>query len=222
MAADNADNLPTALLVPAQLQGRNAEYNLDLSGRVTNLDEKCLVVSFPVEIPEGTVLFTHIDLRGMNTTVRGLTRVRSQSQTSELGGYRTIADFVDLNEGERHKITRMLEMQAAELAQPQPGSEGPEEGPLQGRSAAAAPHAPAHPPRGRSAGASALLQRFGSAFTIANVIWVLLGAIFYSIVALAIIAIFPQGRAFELTTLARAARAFEHAAPALAHFFGIH
>src|SRR5215467_1421061 len=104
---EDPNDLP-ALGVAAQLQARNTEYNLDLNGRVTNLNEHGLITTFPVEVPVGTVLFSIIDLRPINTSVRGLIRVQSQTEAGELGGFRTLAAFVDLNPDERRKILRLL------------------------------------------------------------------------------------------------------------------
>jgi hypothetical protein len=181
--------IPPPLSPPASIQARNTEYNLDLIGRVTHLDEKCMVASFPVEIPEGTVLFTNVDLRSINAMVRGLVRIRSQAEGVDIGGYSTIAEFVDLNEDEKRKIRRQLSGEAGTL-RGQAGADAVESTEV------------------RIAPASTLETKPRRRFrwpvlrlptiTIASVIWVLLGIVFYSIVALAIVAIFPQGRAWEL------------------------
>jgi hypothetical protein len=189
----SGDFPPAPLSTPANVQSRNAEYNLDVSGRVTHLDEKQLIVSFPVEIPEGTVLFTNIDFPSINATVRGLIRVRSQTEALDVGGYTTFADFVDLNDDERRKIVRLIGGHD-ETAPPQRPAAFDDTGAqstgyiapggTKALSQAARVTQAAAPPR--------------PAATIETVIWGLLGAIFYSIVILGIVALFPQGRAFEL------------------------
>lgn len=209
---DDADELPTALGMAAQLQARNTEYNLDLTGRVTHLDERGLITTFPVEIPAGTVLFSIIDLRQINATVRGLIRVESQSEAGELGGYRTVAEFVDLNNDERRKIARLLGRGSEEVTQaPARGAAFDDTGAQsQGYMA---PGAPA-PKATRSAD-----QRPAVRINVESVIWFVLGVIFYSMVLLGIIAIFPQGRAVELVYLAKIVHAIDHVWPGFSHLF---
>ena len=108
--------LPVALSLPVSVTARNADLKLDINGKATHLDEKGLVVTFQTEVPEGTVLFTTIDMRSINSTARGLIRVKSQTPIGEHGGYRTIADFVDLNEDGKRKIAKMLGGTAEEIA----------------------------------------------------------------------------------------------------------
>jgi hypothetical protein len=207
MAADRPDDLPTPLAVAAQLQARNTEYNLDLTGRVTHLDEKGLVTTFPVEIPAGTVLFSIIDLRTINATVRGLIRVRAQDEASDLGGYRTLADFVDLNNDERRKITRLIGGPADSLTTVSPEDWSAGHG-------AATPVSPASTRPRRPPGVRPRI-------TFESLIWGLLGLIFYSIVLLGLVAIFPQGRAWELDLLHRLTREVYHVWPGLRHLFGL-
>ena len=71
--------LPVALSLPVGITARNADLKLDINGKATHLDEKGLVATFPVEVPEGTVLFTTIDMRSINSTARGLIKVKSQT-----------------------------------------------------------------------------------------------------------------------------------------------
>lgn len=208
MPAETPDDLPTPLAVPATLQARNTEYNLDLTGRVTHLDEKGLMTTFPVEVPEGTVLFSIIDLKAINATVRGLIRVRAQSEAGELGGYRTLADFVDLNNDERRKISRLLGG-AAETLAPLGAHGGLDEtgAPIQG----ATPVAPA----------STRPQRRGAPLriTFESFVWAVLGLIFYTIVLLGVVAIFPQGRAWELGMFHRLVHELNHLWPGFGHLF---
>jgi hypothetical protein len=207
MAADRPEDLPTPLAVAAQLQARNTEYNLDLTGRVTHLDEKGLVTTFPVEIPAGTVLFSIIDLRTINVTVRGLIRVRAQDEASELGGYRTLADFVDLNNDERRKISRLLGGPAESMM---PSN-------LQSDEAGTGAQTPVSPASTRPRRPPGLRPKI----TFESLIWGVLGLIFYSIVLLGLVAIFPQGRAWELDLLHRLMREVYHLWPGLHHLFGL-
>jgi hypothetical protein len=209
MAADRPDDFPTQLPVAAQLQARNTEYNLDLTGRVTHLDEKGLVTTFPVEIPAGTVLFSIIDLRTINATVRGLIRVRSQDEASDLGGYRTLADFVDLNNEERRKISRLLGGAAESMM---PSNLQSDE-----TSASHAGPTPVSPGSTRPRRPPGVWPKV----TFESLIWAVLGLIFYSIVLLGLIALFPQGRAWELDLFHKLMREVYHVWPGLRHLFGL-
>jgi len=197
--------LPPPLSPPAFIEARNTEYNLDVIGRVTHLDEHGLIASFPVEIPAGTVLFTSVDLRSINSTVRALIRVKSQAEGVELGGYATVAEFVDLNEDERRKISRQLSGEAGLLRGQGIGADA---APLAGEVASpAAPRTGVASPSSPRAGApleqSAQLPPALAKLNIAAFIWTVLGVIFYACVALALVAIFPQGRAWELMWFAK-------------------
>jgi hypothetical protein len=208
MSVDSNDAYPPPLSVAAQIQARNNEYNLDLTGRVTHLDEEALITSFPVEIPQGTVLFSIIDLRSINATVRGLIRVRLQSEASELGGYRTLADFVDLNPDERRKILRLL----GKISDFSTAASGEESG---AQSAAYIPMSTmparqAKPPR----------ARVMPNLSIAGSIWTLLGVIFYSVIVLGVVALFPQGRSWEIAMFQRAMHEIYHVFPGVRHLFG--
>ena len=184
---------PPPLSPPASIQARNAEYNLDLIGRVTHLDERSIVASFPVEVPEGTVLFTNIELRSINTVVRGLIRIRSQSEGVDFGGYFTLADFVDLNEDEKRKIKRQLSGEAG-LRHGGPGDDA------QGDDTLVAPGSTLPSKVRRPLRLPSL--RLPN-ISIPSIIWFVLGIVFYSAVALAIVAVFPRGRAWELVWFAK-------------------
>jgi hypothetical protein len=212
VTGDNENELPPELPVAGQLQARNNEYNLDLTGRVTNLDEEALLTTFPVEIPEGTVLYSIIDLRVMNATVRGLIRVRWQSEADELGQYRTLADFVDLNPDERRKILRAL---GKPLDGGAPIGDATGDGGAQGQSSGYIPMStvPSRQPRAKR-------SNWLPKVSISGLIWTLLGLIFYSLVVLAVVAIFPQGRAWELSIWHRLWHEIIRTWPGLSHLFG--
>jgi hypothetical protein len=203
---DDTDDLPPALGIAAQLQARNTEYNLDLTGRVTHLNEKGLITVFPVEIPTGTVLFSIIDLRQINATVRGLIRVESQTESNEVGGFRTLAEFVDLNNDERRKIVRVLGRGSDETDPQARGSMFDDTG-----AQSQGYQVPAMRPAGK--------QRAPVKINVESVIWILLAIIFYSMVLLGIVAIFPQGRAAELVWLAKIAHAIDHVWPGFSRLF---
>jgi hypothetical protein len=209
---DGSDDLPPPLGVVAQLQARNTEYNLDLTGRVTHLNEKSLITSFPVEIPAGTVLFSIIDLPQSNATVRGLIRVESQSEESDIGGFRTVAAFVDLNADERRKIARLLGRRADEVDHAPARGMTFDDISAQSR-AYVAPAAPA------ARQAPSVEARAPMRTTVESVIWIALAVIFYSMILLGIVAIFPQGRAVELIWLAKIAHAIDRVWPGFSHIF---
>jgi len=204
---EDANDLPPLLGVAAHLSAKNTEYNLDLTGRVTNLNERGLITSFNVEIPVGTVLFSIIDLRQINASVRGLIRVTSQSEAGELGGFRTVAEFVDLNPDERRKILRLL-------------GRSPEEEHAGAHADAGSPSQGTIPAGTRQARAP---RRPGAPLhvTLASVIWIVLAIIFYSMVLLAVVAIFPQGRAAELAMWAKILHWVKLNWPSIGHFFGL-
>lgn len=201
--------LPVALALPVQVTARNAEHKLDISGKATHLDEKGLVATFPVEVPEGTVLFTTIDMRSINSTARGLIKVKSQTAIGEHGGYRTIADFVDLNEDGKRKIAKMLGGPTEDLAPVASRSFAVDQiatqhgGYVRTPQAAATadvyrPPTPAAQPARRTYFEPAPLRANARAST-ATRFWGSLGVSAYVVIILFIVALFPQGRAFELT-----------------------
>jgi len=195
---------PPPLSPPAFIEARNTEYNLDLIGRVTHLDEHGLIASFPVEVPEGTVLFTSIDLRSVNSTVRALIRVKSQAEGVELGGYATVAEFVDLNEDERRKIARQLSGEAGLLRGQGMGTDAASPVEVAVSPVAPRPGAALVSPRaGELLDVPAQLHPSLARLNIASLIWMVLGFIFYTCVALSLVAIFPQGRAWELMWFAK-------------------
>ncbi|HME82557.1 MAG TPA: hypothetical protein VKF82_10805 [Candidatus Eremiobacteraceae bacterium] len=203
--------LPVALSIPVSITARNAEHKLDIIGRATHLDEKGLVATFQVEVPEGTVLFTTLDMRSINSTVRGLIKVKSQTAIGEHGGYRTIADFVDLNDDGKRKIAKMLGGPAEDLAPVASRSFAVDQIATQHtggyvRTPQAAANAPDYRPPMAAQGARrayfepAPLRTQAKASTSTR-FWGSLGVTFYVVLILVIIAFFPQGRAFELLVL---------------------
>jgi hypothetical protein len=208
---DERDELPTPLPVAAQLQARNTEYNLDLTGRVTHLDAKGLLTTFPVEIPAGTVLFSIIDVPTINATVRGLISVRSQTE-DELGGFHTLADFVDLNPDERRKIIR-LHGGGPEGASINRGDDSGGQSRVQ--------NIPMSTIAQKTPRALRLNLKWFPKITFEGLIWWVLGLIFYSIVLAGVVAIFPQGRAWELGVYHRLLHEVNHLWPGLGHFLGL-
>jgi hypothetical protein len=209
-ASGDTEDLPPQLGIAAQLQAKNTEYNLDMTGRVTHLNEKSLITSFPVEIPAGTVLFSIIDIPQNNVTVRGLIRVASQSEESDIGGFRTIADFVDLNTDERRKIRRLLKRSSDDVDHPPARAAV-----LDDQGALSRGHSVPSAPPARQARAPE--QPAPVRVTLESVIWIVLAVIFYSMVLLGIVAIFPQGRAIELVWLAKLLHAVDRVWPGFSH-----
>jgi len=210
--AIDTGELPIALSLPVSITARNAEHHLEISGKATHLDEKGLVATFPVEVPEGTVLFTTIDMRSINSTARGLIKVKSQTALGEHGGFQTIADFVDLNEDGKRKIAKMLGGPSEDLqpvrsrALPADSVVGQFSGGYVRTPQAAAAAATAfdyHPPTSTAAPSTrrnyfepAPLRTQAKA-PFATRFWGSLGVTFYIVLILVIVAMFPQGRTFE-------------------------
>jgi hypothetical protein len=211
--------LPVALSLPVSVTARNADLKIDVTGKATHLDEKGLVVTFPVEVPEGTVLFTTIDMRSINSSARGLIKVKSQTAIGEHGGYRTIADFVDLNDDGRRKIAKMLGGPAEELmpvASRGPAVESLGTNPRGGyvrtpqAAANAADYRPAAAaPAARRAYFEPAPMRAQAKASASTRFWGSLGVTFYVCLILAIVALFPQGRAFEWLVLSYIGYALE-------------
>ncbi|HKW44301.1 MAG TPA: hypothetical protein VJN22_01505 [Candidatus Eremiobacteraceae bacterium] len=107
----DAEHLPTALTLPVVITVRNSDLGLNETGRVKRLDQSGLVASLPVAIPDGTVLFSTIDMRTLNATARGLVRVRTQTTMGDGAGFDTVADFIELNDDGKQKIDRLLSNQ---------------------------------------------------------------------------------------------------------------
>ena len=221
--AIDTGELPVALSLPVSITARNAEHKLDLAGKATHLDEKGLVATFPVEVPEGCVLFTTIDMRSINSTARGLIKVKSQTALGEHGGFQTIADFVDLNEDGKRKIAKMLGGPSEELAPVRQRSLSSDQvtGQFSGgyvrtpQAAAAAatafdyhPAMPAATSTRRNYFEPAPLRTTAKA-PFATRFWGSLGVTFYVVLILIIVAMFPQGRVFEWIVFSAIGHAIE-------------
>ncbi|HZV80442.1 MAG TPA: hypothetical protein VFF60_12640 [Candidatus Binatus sp.] len=217
--AIDTGELPVALALPVSVTARNADLKLDITGRATHLDEKGLVVTFQQEVPEGTVLFTTVDMRSINSTVRGLIKVKSQAAIGEHGGYRTIADFVDLNDDGKRKIAKMLGGPAEDLAPVASRSFavdqiGTQQGGYVRTPQAAANAAPVYrPPVAAQAARRAYFEpapmRAKANASASTKFWGSLGVTFYVVAFLVIVAFFPAGRAFELMVLGKIGYALE-------------
>jgi hypothetical protein len=194
-----------ALPLPIDITVRNAEQGVNQTGKAARLDSTGLIATLPTEVKENTILFTTLDMRSIKATARGLIKVRTQRSLGEGAGYEVAADFLELSDDARQKIERLLGRHTEEAP-----------------AAAAVPPAQTFQPQStfRAAGAATFLppvdyqavnqqterrQYFEPAplrgvtrATNATKFWGSLGVSAYVIVALIIIAIFPQGRAAEL------------------------
>ena len=203
--AIDTSGLPAALPLPIDITVRNAEQGVNQTGKAARLDQNGLVATLPIEIKENTILFTTLDMRSIKATARGLIKVRTLRSLGEGGGYEVAADFLELSDDARQKIERLL-----------------------GRHTEEAPAMPAVPPTPtfqpqstfRAAGAATFLppvdyqavnqqserrQYFETAplrgvtrASASTRFWGSIGMPVYIIVALLVVAIFPQGRAAEL------------------------
>lgn len=100
--------LPAALPYPVTVNIRNSDLQIEETGKASRLDESRIVVSLRTQLPPGTVLFSSIDMRTMNATVRGLIRVISQQPLEDGIGIDTLAEFVELSDDAKSKIQRLL------------------------------------------------------------------------------------------------------------------
>lgn len=209
----NASELPTVLALPVLVSGRNAEHKVDVKGQATRLDETGFVANFPDPIPEGTILFTMIDMRNINAMARGLAKVKSQTPMGENAGYQTFADFIDLNEDGKQKIAKMLgggrsegfgQAPSRNFAVDQLGTL-PGMGPL--RTGGPVNYQVTQEPR-RSYFEPAPLRAVAQP-TASTKFWNSLGVTAYIAALLIVVALFPQGRAFELMVFHKIGYMFE-------------
>jgi hypothetical protein len=207
----DAENLPPAIVLPVVITVRNADLGVNESGRVKRLDHNGLVAMLPVAIPDGTVLFTTIDMRTLNATARGLVRVRTQTTMGEGAGFETVADFIELNDDGKQKIDRLLGNQEAA---PPPNAGGfisaaaPSAGgrnfatdqigvqPVYARGAATRPDLQITPERKAYFEPSPIRGRAEASTS--TKFWNKIGVTGYTAAILVVIAMFPQGRYWEL------------------------
>jgi hypothetical protein len=208
----NASELPTVLALPVLVSGRNAEHKVDVKGQATRLDETGFVANFPDPIPDGTILFTTIDMRNINAMARGLAKVKSQTPMGENAGYQTYADFIDLNDDGKQKIAKMLgggrsegftQAPARNFAVEQLGTL-PGMGPLRTGGPGNYGGGPANyqvTQEGRRSYFEPAPLRAVAQPTASTKFWNSLGVTAYIAALLIVVALFPQGRAFELMVL---------------------
>jgi hypothetical protein len=101
-------DMPEVLAVPVRLNVRNSEQHVDAAGKATHLNGNGLAAEISGHVAVGTVLFTTLFLDSINTSVRGLARVRSAATGPGGESCEIVADWVDLNTESRAKIERLL------------------------------------------------------------------------------------------------------------------
>jgi hypothetical protein len=200
-------DLPAALPFPFTINVRNSDLGLDDSGKISRLDDVRAVMTLHKQVPVGTVMFTSIDIRTLNTTARSLMRVTAQRASDDGLAFETLTEFVELGDDARKKIEKLL------------GRESPA---ASGLGFSSAGSAPARNFATDQLGVQPVYQRGGPAradYQVATSehtyfepaplrtqarasnstkFWNSLGVTAYVIVALIVIALFPAGRAFEL------------------------
>ena len=107
-AAQASNDLPAALPFPFPLNVRNADLGIDDAGKLSRLDETRAVMMLHRQIPPGTVMFASMDIRTLNTSVRGLIRVISQTQSGDGLAFDTLTEFVELSDESKKKIEKLL------------------------------------------------------------------------------------------------------------------
>jgi len=195
--------LPASLPLPVGVSVRNADLNVNEHGLAARLDESGLVAVFPIAIPDGTVLFTTIDMRAINQTARGLVRVASSRDLGEGAGFETVAEFVELNDDGKQKLQRLLAgsgaarpREARSLASDQLGLQPVYQRDAPGNKADyqvtdVDKRSYFEPSPIRAHAVASPTTKF----------WGSLGLVAYLIAFLLIVAVFPRGRAIELATL---------------------
>ena len=203
--AVDAGELPAALPLPIDITVRNAEQGVNQTGKAARLDTNGVVATFPTEVKENTILFTTLDMRSIKATARGLIKVRTQHSLGEGAGYEVAADFLELSDDARQKIERLLGRHTEDVAPPAPQAFAPAFTPQPTfRAAGAATFLP--PVDYQAVNQQAERRQYFEPAPLRGVtkaaaatrFWGSLGVTFYVLVALAIIAIFPPGRAAEL------------------------
>lgn len=206
----DAEHLPASITLPVVITVRNSDLGLNETGRVKRLDHTSLVASLPVAIPDGTVLFSTIDMRTLNATARGLIRVRTQTTMGEGAGFDTVADFIELNDDGKLKIDRLLGNQESPPPPNAGGFIGGGAGGGSGRSFAT-DQIGVQPVYSRTSGKQdyQITPEKKTYFEPAPIrgkaeaskstkFWGSIGVSGYTVVILAVVALFPQGRYWEL------------------------
>ncbi|GAC1459748.1 MAG: hypothetical protein PVSMB8_15210 [Vulcanimicrobiaceae bacterium] len=209
----STDELPAALPVPMTVTVRNDDLGINHRGTASRLDETGMVAVLPVKIEPRTVLFANVDLRTINAMARGLLRVRSQRDLGELG-YETVGEFVEINDESRKKIDKVLGRDQGE-ATFKPIHIEPS-----ATSSAMGSSSPFLPGGYRSRVSSADADRFAAEIerpkerrayyepaplrpfakaSPGTKFWNSIGVSAYVAAFLVVVALFPAGRAFELT-----------------------
>jgi hypothetical protein len=207
----DAEHLPTALTLPVVITVRNSDLGLNETGRVKRLDHSGLVATLPVAIPDGTVLFSTIDMRTLNATARGLVRVRTQTTMGDGAGFETVADFVELNDDGKQKIDRLLGYQ--DSPPPNAGGFTSSAAPITGRPGRnfGTDQIGVQPVYSRNNGTQDFQItperktyfepapiRGKTEATKSTKFWGSIGVSGYTVAILAVVALFPQGRYWEL------------------------
>lgn len=208
----DAEHLPTSITQPVVITVRNSDLGLNETGRVKRLDLTGLVASLPIAIPDGTVLFSTIDMRTLNATARGLIRVRTQTTMGEGAGFDTVADFIELNDDGKQKIERLL----GNADTPPPPNAGGFINTSANTAGATRSFATdqlgVQPVYSRTAGGKQDFQiaperktyfepspiRGKAVASKSTKFWGSIGVSGYTVVILAVLALFPQGRFWEL------------------------
>lgn len=218
----STDTLPASLPMPMTVTVRNDDLGINHRGTASRLDETGMVAVLPLKIEPRAVLFANIDLRTINAMVRGLVRVRSQRDLGELG-FETITEFVEINDEGRKKIDKVLGRDTGEVTFKPIHIE-----PESASSAVVAPtsspffpgggsrYAPGSDPNGpiydrpterRSAYYEPAPLRPFAKPTGSTKFWNSIGVTGYVAAFLIVVAMFPSGRALELTVFNKVAYA---------------
>lgn len=213
MADVDTGGLPAALTVPVAISVRNADLNINNIGQAHRLDETGLVAVLPVKVAAGVVLFTNFDLRSLNTTARGLIKVKSQRSLSNNAGYETLADFIELNDDNKKKIDRLLGRIVDEPPPLRPGTFGISSHTGHGQpffpgGMAAADYAAAQMAGRRQYFEPAPLRPVAKP-TRSTKFWGSLGVTAYVAAFLIVVAMFPVGRSYEVMAWSKVAYAAE-------------
>jgi hypothetical protein len=115
---DQQDELPPILPYPLGINIRNSDLGVDESGNATRLSATHIVATLRSPVKPGTVFFTAMNMRAMNATARGLIRVISQRPLEDGIGIETLAEFVELSDDAKSKISRLLNGDTAPVAAP--------------------------------------------------------------------------------------------------------